>query len=117
VSPPPHDAPSGDFSLRTEVRDASLEVVLAGELDMAASFAFESAVDRLLAARDVRELVLDLADVAFVDSAGLGALLSIRERTKQLGIELAIERVSAPVQRVLDLTGSGGVLRETGGPG
>jgi anti-anti-sigma factor len=110
VSPLPHDPGSGDFTLRSEVRDASLEVTLAGELDMAAAFAFESEVDRLLAARGVREVVLDLADVDFVDSAGLGALLSIRERTKQLGIGLALERVSAPVQRVLDLTGSGGAL-------
>jgi anti-anti-sigma factor len=64
-----------------------------------------------LAEGDVCVLVLDLADVGFVDSAGLGALLSIRERAHQLGIGLTVSRASDPVQRVLDLTGSSELLR------
>jgi anti-anti-sigma factor len=87
------------------LREASLEVVVAGDLDMAAAFKLESRLDPLLAERDVRALVLDLADVGFVDSAGLGALLSIRERAHQLGIGMAISRSSDPIQRILDLTG------------
>ena len=50
-------------------------------------------------------LVLDLAGVGIADSAGLGALLSIRERADQLGIALAISRASDSVQRILDLAG------------
>jgi anti-anti-sigma factor len=101
-----------DFTLRSRSRETSLEVLLAGELDMAAAFKLEPELDRLLAAEDVRALVLDLADVGFVDSAGLGALLSIRDRTNQLGIEMAIARPSDAVRRILELTGSGDVLRD-----
>jgi anti-anti-sigma factor len=79
---------------------------------MAAAFRLEPELERLLAARDVRALVLDLADVGFVDSAGLGALLSIRERTTQLGIEMAIARPSDAVRRLLELAGSGDVVRD-----
>jgi anti-anti-sigma factor len=50
----------------------------------------------------------DLADVRFIDSAGIGALLSIRERTERLSVEMALTNVPAPVQRVLELTGIGG---------
>jgi anti-anti-sigma factor len=53
--------------------------------------------------------VIDLDQVAFVDSAGLGALLSIRERAGELGIDLSIASVSDPVRRILDVTG----LRDT----
>jgi anti-anti-sigma factor len=101
-----------DFSLRSRAHETSLEVRLAGELDMAAAFRLEPELDRLLAAGDVRALVLDLADVGFVDSAGLGALLSIRERTGRLGIELAIARPSDAVRRLLELAGSDDVLRD-----
>jgi len=100
---------SGDFTVRTHKDDASLHVELAGDLDMAAAFKLESEVDALLGSRDVEDLVIDLDQVAFVDSAGLGALLSIRERAGELGIDLAIASVSDPVRRILDVTG----LRDT----
>jgi anti-sigma B factor antagonist len=98
------------FTLRSRLRERSLEVALGGELDMAAAFKLEPAVEQLLATEDVRALVLDLADVAFVDSAGLGAILAIRERTHQAGIGIEITRPSDPVRRLLDLTGNGEIF-------
>jgi anti-anti-sigma factor len=87
--------------------DTAAEVVLGGDLDMAATFTLEHEVDRLLAQGGFRTLVLDLANVRFIDSAGIGALLSIHERTRQLGVEMALAEVPDPVQRVLDLSGTG----------
>jgi anti-anti-sigma factor len=52
-------------------------------------------------------VVLDLAEVTFIDSAGLGTLVAIRERARQLGVDLKISRVSERVQRILDVTGLG----------
>src|ERR1044071_9541525 len=96
---------SGKFCLQSRVSDGSLQLVAAGELDMAAAFDFESRVEALLRAEDVRPATLDLAQVDFVDSAGLGALLSVRESARQRAIQLEIPRVSGTVQRILDLTG------------
>ena len=77
---------------------------------MVATFKLEPEVDRLLAETRIRRLVVDLAETRFIDSAGVGALLSIRERTKQLGVELTLANIPDPVQRVLDLTGATAVL-------
>lgn len=81
-----------------------------GELDMAATFNLESDLERQLAKGDVRRLVFDLAGLTFIDSAGLGALLAIRDRTQDLGIEMVLRNVSAPVRRIFDLSGLGPVL-------
>jgi anti-sigma B factor antagonist len=91
---------------RTGGDDASVELALAGDLDMVATFNLEPEVDRLLAERGVRRLILDLADVGLIDSAGVGALVSIRERTEQLGIELILANVPRPVHRILEITGT-----------
>jgi anti-sigma B factor antagonist len=99
-----------DFSLRMQRRDTSLEVVAEGELDMAAAFKLESGVDRLLEDDSVEAVTLDLSEVGFVDSAGLGALLALRERAQDRGIALEIAAVSEPVRRLLDLTGLGDAL-------
>lgn len=88
----------------------SLDVALVGELDMTAAFKLESAIEPLLAAHDIRRLVFDLAELSLIDSAGLGALLAIRDRTQGLGIEMVLTNLSDPVRRILDLSGMGPVL-------
>jgi anti-anti-sigma factor len=99
---PPLDASAH----RTRGDDTSVELALAGDLDMVATFNLEPEVDRLLAERGVRRLILNLADIGLIDSAGVGALVSIRERTEQLGVELILANVPGPVQRVLEITGT-----------
>jgi anti-anti-sigma factor len=102
--------PVPEFQLRTQRRDTAVEVAASGELDMTAAFQLESGVDPLLDDEAVDSVQLDLSEVGFVDSAGLGALLALRERAQDRGIELGITRVSDPVRRLLELTGLGDTL-------
>ena len=83
----------------------AVEVVLTGDLDMDATFRIEPGVYRLLTQHGIRRLVVNLAEVGFIDSAGVGALVSIRERAEQFGVEMTLTNASGAVQRVLDLTG------------
>jgi anti-sigma B factor antagonist len=98
------------FELVSRQEGDRLAVRLAGDLDMAATFRLEPEVDRLLAGDEVRRLTIDLAQIRFMDSAGLGALLSIRERAEGLGIEMTLANPSRPVRRILEVTGMGGVF-------
>lgn len=103
-------APStGELILRSHARDSTVEVMVAGNLDMTAAFQLETRFDALLAAGRIEIVELDLAQVGFVDSAGVGALLAVRERANQMGIVLAITRVSDRVRRILDVTGLAGI--------
>lgn len=99
-----------DLRLDLEVRGTTAEVTLCGDLDMAAAFKLEPAIERVVAENAVEELVLDLADVGFIDSAGVGSLLSTQERLNDLGIRAKVTRPSGAVQRVLDVSGTRGVL-------
>ena len=94
---------AGSFTSRRV--DASVEIQASGDLDMAATFKLEPEVERLLAQDGVRRLVLDLADVRFIDSAGV-AHFSIRERADRLRVEMALTNVPTHVERVLELTGT-----------
>jgi anti-anti-sigma factor len=99
-----------DLALDYAVRGTTAEVVVNGDLDMAAAFKLEPAIERVVSQNDVNELVLDLGGVEFIDSAGLGSLLSTHERLSDLGIQSKIKRPSKAVERVLDATGTRGVL-------
>lgn len=100
----------GDLDLDYELRGTTAELAVNGDLDMAAAFKLEPAIERVVAQNDVDELVLDLGGVSFIDSAGLGSLLSTHERLNDLGVKAKVTRPSPAVERVLDATGTRAVL-------
>ncbi|HEX5618246.1 MAG TPA: STAS domain-containing protein [Solirubrobacteraceae bacterium] len=101
---------TSDLGLDCELRGTTAELALNGDLDMAAAFKLEPAIERVVSQNDVDELVLDLEGVRFIDSAGLGSLLSTHERLHDLGIKSTITRPSEAVERVLAASGTRAVL-------
>jgi anti-sigma B factor antagonist len=91
-------------------RDArKARLVLGGDLDMAARFQAEQALDDLLAT-PVEQLVVDLGEVTFVDSTGMGLVLEVNDRARAEGFRLRLLRGPEEVQRVFELAGVADVL-------
>ncbi len=85
-----------------ERHDSSVVVRLAGELDLYNSAEVRAAIDQA-AADSPDRLVADLAEVTFVDSTTLGALV---EAQKALGgTRLVLAAPSADVRRALEVSG------------
>ncbi len=59
---------------------------------------------RHLLARGVREVILDLAAVPFVDCAGIGILVRCLEEARRLGSHLRVRRCTEPLRRMLSLS-------------
>lgn len=57
-----------------------------------------------------RLVVVDLTDVTFIDSAGLGALVGAHRRMRESGGRLRIVRPSPLVARAFELTGLDEIL-------
>jgi anti-sigma B factor antagonist len=76
--------------------------VLENRLGADKAVAFKDAVGRHLAADPV-SLVLDLSKVEFIDSSGLGAILSILKRMPK-GCELVLCGTTDPVTSMFKLT-------------
>ena len=87
--------------------DALIEV--AGELDLASVPVFEGAV-RELALSSRRRAVLDLGRLAFIDVAGLHAVLDLHAQCLDVSTDLTITPGPRAVQRVFELTGIDGLL-------
>ena len=69
----------------------------------------EGMVNKLIA-DGVRKLVLDLANVEFVDSAGLGVIMHISGQIEQQGGTLRIAGANDQAQRLFDITHTGKIL-------
>src|SRR4051812_50083906 len=91
----PDSSSTAHCRLISEPGDDPLVVAIVGELDMAATLKIEPELDRLLAREQARRLVFDLASVGFLDSAGVGGLLSIRGRVGRRGVWVGVGHVSS----------------------
>jgi len=83
-------------------------ISVTGDLDLASAQAF---VDNATASADAASVLrLDLREVTFMDSTGLGALIKIRNLMVDRGGSVVLIGTSPAVDRVLELTGMSDVF-------
>jgi anti-anti-sigma factor len=82
----------------------------AGELVRTTTSILEQGVDRLLAG-GINKLVVDLADVSFVDSSGLGVLISAQKRAQSSNGNVVLSSPNEMVSNTLRLVRLDKVLR------
>jgi len=91
---------------RVEVTREGNAVVLSigGELDLSSSAALEDEIGKALGT-DASTVVIDLRELEFVDSTGLGVLVKANQQATDAGREFGLVRGGPQVERLLDLTG------------
>jgi len=79
-------------------------VSLSGELDMSNSVAFKNEVINDLISKEKVNLALDFAKLDYIDSSGLGVVVSLHKRSKLNGGRLAIFGLNETLERLFKLT-------------
>ncbi len=82
-----------------------------GEIDVAVADQFSAAMDALLDANPRALVRVDLQDVNFIDSSGLGVLVGANKRAAESGSTIRLENVQNSPAKVFEITG----LRSTFG--
>jgi anti-sigma B factor antagonist len=95
-------------ALRLDVRDGHLHV--AGELDAHTAPALRDAGRAVLADGD---LVLDLSELTFIDSRGLGSLLGLYRTAAERDRGMSIRGASGYVRQTLEIAGLRSLLPES----
>lgn len=94
------------FATATEVRADACHVIVRGELDLAAEPAVLAEALRALEESTPNRLVLDVAEVSFIDSSGLRVLLRCRDSAQRAGRRFALRVANNQVvTRLLSLAG------------
>jgi anti-anti-sigma factor len=79
-------------------------VTTEGEIEFATAPRLRSALLDL-AQEGVSRVVLDLAEVSFLDSAGISLLIQAKKRLTSSGSDLVLRTPPANIRRVLDISG------------
>ena len=90
------------IGVRRTADEATL--ILAGEIDMLTAARLSRIVNEMLADPPAR-IVLNLADVTFCDSQGLGTLVVLSRKTSHAQSLMVLTDVGEFLLRVLDITG------------
>jgi anti-anti-sigma factor len=97
------------FEVRDHASAGRHTFELCGELDMSATEDLQTAV-RERCEQAAKTVVLDLRELAFIDSTGLRALVQVYDDCRERGHQVVLIPGRAAVQRVFDLTGLTDVL-------
>src|ERR1700748_3293168 len=97
-----------DLTLTTAVtEDGRHTITLAGAIDLESRTELINAGREALEAPGATGLVLNLADITFIDSTGIGAIVSLASDASDAEASFALQEPSARVTRILELTGLG----------
>jgi anti-sigma B factor antagonist len=107
------------FTQQVRADASGLMVAVAGEMDLTVAGPFETAVQRLIAEQRPDVVRIDLADLVFLDSTAVSALVRLWRMARRRNCALRVVNATGTVRHILDITGAlailGGVTPETVG--
>ena len=82
-----------------------LHVKLCGELDEHHSAYVRMSLDSLLDSDGVKRLYIDMSELAFMDSTGIGFLIGRYKKAARISVPLYIEKPNFSADKILNLSG------------
>ena len=91
------------FGVESVVDGSVTTLAVSGEVDIETSPGLRSGIEKSLAPD--RHLIVDLTQVHFMDSTGLGVLVGGLNRARQVGASLSVVCVNTRVLKLFEMTG------------
>lgn len=94
------------MTLDTDLADGTLTVRISGDLDVTVAYLpYELVVEQFDQHPDIKAVVLDLTDLGFTDSTGIGSIIRIRHHAAEHGASLRLANTPLKFQQLLAMTG------------
>ncbi len=88
------------------IRDRILYINLSGEMDEYSSREARSRCDRLIDENsNVKKIIIDLSEVAFMDSTGIGFLIGRYKKADKLNVPIYVQKPNFSADKILNLSG------------
>ncbi|AJS60140.1 STAS domain-containing protein [Paenibacillus sp. IHBB 10380] len=92
------------FNVTTETTEGSCTVFLQGELDLSVAPDFRLVMEPLIGNSDLN-LIINMKNLKYIDSTGIGILLSILKARHGMNAQFLVQDVPAQIQKLFDMTG------------
>ena len=91
--------------VEVDAQQGTIHARVIGEIDLSTVAMVERRIDAALDESAATRLVVDLRELAFMDSTGLRLLVSLRRNAEPRGYELVLVRPPADVYRAVEISG------------
>lgn len=91
------------MEIKTRQEGSISVLTLNGRLDLASGATLKETIKKLFE-KDTTSIHLNLADVEFINSSGLGALVSIMKEVRLLKGRLTLSNLASYVQEIFEIT-------------
>ncbi|MFT8362405.1 MAG: anti-sigma F factor antagonist [Sporolactobacillus sp.] len=99
------------LDMNLEVKNGVLCIRLTGELDHHTADLLRARVNAVMDEEIVQHILLNLGDLTFMDSSGLGVILGRYKKIASLGGEMVVCAISPAVRRLFELSGMFKIIR------
>lgn len=93
------------MTVKHRIYDGTLYMVLCGELDEHAATYVRNEMDSVLLNNKYRQIIIDLSELDFMDSTGVGVLIGRYKKMKEFGIPIFISNPSKHAEKIFKMTG------------
>src|SRR3712207_4826391 len=90
--------------LRTAHKDGTCIVYVCGELDLDSAAEMRAAMSPLVEPAE-RALILNLHELTYIDSTGIGILVSVRKARHAINAPFSVQASPPNIRKLFDMTG------------
>ena len=94
------------MQIKNGLAGGALYIKLIGEMDEYSAQSIRSECDKLIDENaGVKKIIINLSEVAFMDSTGIGFLIGRYKKAARIGIPLYVEAPNLAADKILNLSG------------
>ena len=91
------------MELKIRKNDEIYIIDVLGEMDLYNSYKLKELLMKMIE-KKIEKFIINLEEVEYIDSSGIGALIYITSTVKKMNLRLAITNVHGSVKKVIELT-------------
>lgn len=93
------------MKLKSKIYNGTLYLVINGELDEHSSFYVRSEMDKMFDGDGFKQIIIDLSQLEFMDSTGIGVLIGRYKMMKERNVPIYICNPSKHAEKIFKMTG------------
>ena len=93
------------MEIKNRIYEKTLYVILSGELDEHSAYKTRIKLDDIFSKPNFNQVIIDLSELDFMDSTGIGVLVGRYKKLKDKNIPIFICNPSSHAERIFKMTG------------
>lgn len=91
--------------VKHRIYNSTLYVLLSGELDEHTATYTREIIDEISQNNNYRQMIIDLSELEFMDSTGIGVLIGRYKKLKEKNISIYICNPNKHIEKIFEMTG------------